>query len=67
MIIWENLFNEEYTFEEIKNKTNDLYDGWVNMAEKYSKISTITLISGYDDRKIREPGTFVPRKTGDFY
>lgn len=37
------------------------YPSWVQLADQAGKISTITVIPGYDDTKIREPGLAVSR------
>lgn len=43
------------------------YSSWVELADKADKISTITVIPGYDDTKIREPGLAVSRFDGRLY
>ena len=39
----------------------ETYQSWVQMADQAGKISTITVIPGYDDTKIRKPGLVVER------
>lgn len=43
------------------------YASWVQLADAAGKISTLTVIPGYDDTKIREPGLAVDRFDGDLY
>ncbi|MBN1507314.1 MAG: hypothetical protein JW955_10735 [Sedimentisphaerales bacterium] len=43
------------------------YQGWVQLADQAGKISTITVIPGYDDTKIRTPGLAVARFEGELY
>jgi hypothetical protein len=45
----------------------DTYPSWVQLADGAGKISTITVIPGYDDTKIRKPGLAVERFDGDSY
>ncbi len=39
----------------------ETYQSWVQLADRAGKISTITVIPGYDDTKIRKPGLAVER------
>jgi len=39
----------------------ETYKSWVQLADQAGKISTITVIPGYDDTKIRTPGLAVER------
>jgi glycoprotein endo-alpha-1,2-mannosidase len=39
----------------------ETYKSWVQLADEAGKISTITVIPGYDDTKIRTPGLAVER------
>ena len=41
--------------------TAETYKSWVQLADDAGKISTITVIPGYDDTKIRTPGLAVQR------
>ncbi len=43
------------------------YAPWVELADQAGAISTITVIPGYDDTKIRTPGLAVERFDGDLY
>ncbi|MBN2269486.1 MAG: hypothetical protein JXN61_02670 [Sedimentisphaerales bacterium] len=43
------------------------YESWVALADRAGKISTLTVIPGYDDTKIRKPGLAVKRYDGDLY
>jgi glycoprotein endo-alpha-1,2-mannosidase len=43
------------------------YPSWVRLADQAGKISTVTVIPGYDDTKIRTPGLAVARFDGDSY
>jgi glycoprotein endo-alpha-1,2-mannosidase len=43
------------------------YGSWVELADGAGKISTVTVIPGYDDTKIRTPGLAVDRFDGDLY
>ena len=43
------------------------YKSWVQIADEAGKISTLTVIPGYDDTKIRTPGLAVGRYNGMLY
>jgi glycoprotein endo-alpha-1,2-mannosidase len=43
------------------------YQSWVQLSDRADKISTITVIPGYDDTKIRKPGFAVERHDGELY
>ena len=43
------------------------YPSWVDLADRADAISTLTVIPGYDDTKIRTPGLVVERFNGDLY
>jgi glycoprotein endo-alpha-1,2-mannosidase len=45
----------------------DSYPQWVGMAKDAGRISTLTIIPGYDDTKIREPGLKIERFNGELY
>jgi hypothetical protein len=47
--------------------TSGTYASWVQLADQAGKISTITVIPGYDDTKIRKPGLAVDRFDGELY
>jgi hypothetical protein len=53
--------------EETAAWAKDIYPKWVETARKAGRISTITVIPGYDDTKIRKPGLRVERHGGDLY
>ncbi len=43
------------------------YAAWVQAADAFRRISTLTVIPGYDDTKIRKPGLRVDRFDGELY
>jgi glycoprotein endo-alpha-1,2-mannosidase len=43
------------------------YASWVELADRAGRISTLTVIPGYDDTKIRKPGLAVDRRGGELY
>ncbi|HID22466.1 MAG TPA: hypothetical protein EYP14_08700, partial [Planctomycetaceae bacterium] len=43
------------------------YRAWIEAAVTLGRISTVTVIPGYDDTKIRRPGLKVPRRDGALY
>jgi len=43
------------------------YRSWVQLADEAGKVSTLTVIPGYDDTKIRKPGLAVGRFGGELY
>jgi hypothetical protein len=43
------------------------YGDWVRLADEARRISTLTVIPGYDDTKIRKPGLAVRRHDGKLY
>jgi len=43
------------------------YGGWVDTADGARRISTLTVIPGYDDTKVRKPGLAVARHDGKLY
>jgi len=46
---------------------NANYGNWVELAERTGRISTLTVVPGYDDRNVREPGFVVERHGGEMY
>jgi glycoprotein endo-alpha-1,2-mannosidase len=52
---------------EARKWATETYKTWVQLADRASKISTITVIPGYDDTKIRKPGLAVERYDGELY
>ncbi len=53
--------------DEVRKWATGTYRSWVQMADRAGKISTITVIPGYDDTKIRKPGLAVGRYDGRLY
>jgi len=53
--------------DEVRAWARAMYPQWVGLAEKARRISTLTVIPGYDDTKIRKPGLAVPRHGGRSY
>jgi glycoprotein endo-alpha-1,2-mannosidase len=51
----------------VETWTSGTYGSWVQLADQAGKISTITVIPGYDDTKIRKPGLAVDRFDGNLY
>ncbi len=55
------------TPEEIAEEAQDRYAAAVEMARRQRRISCLTVIPGYDDTKIREPGVNAERHDGRTY
>ncbi len=55
------------TVDEVRQWAESTYPGWVETADDFGRISTITVIPGYDDTKIRKPGLRVERAEGASY
>ncbi len=55
------------SLEDAQRWAASTYPSWVQLADGADKISTITVIPGYDDTKIRTPGLSVDRLNGDLY
>ena len=53
--------------EAVRKWAVDTYRSWVEVADQAGKISTLTVIPGYDDTKIRKPGLAVERYGGELY
>ncbi len=53
--------------DEAKQWASGRYRSWVQLANGADKICAITVIPGYDDTKIREPGLAVERYGGRLY
>lgn len=53
--------------DEVKQWAQQTYPQWVQTAKQAGRISTITVIPGYDDTKIRTPGLRVERFDGESY
>jgi len=52
---------------EVRKWAPGTYESWVALADRAGKISTLTVIPGYDDTKIRKPGLAVKRYGGQLY
>jgi hypothetical protein len=52
---------------EVRKWAPGTYESWVALADRAGKISTLTVIPGYDDTKIRKPGLAVKRYDGELY
>jgi glycoprotein endo-alpha-1,2-mannosidase len=55
------------TSKQIQTWTKQQYGDWVYMAQNLNSISTLTIIPGYDDTKIRTPGLDTKRLDGQLY
>jgi len=53
--------------EAVRAWARETYPRWVALADGAGRISTLTVIPGYDDTKIRTPGLAVPRHEGRSY
>lgn len=45
----------------------DLYKSMIQVAKSFNKLSAATVIPGYDDRVIRDPGVLIEREVSDTY
>jgi hypothetical protein len=52
---------------EARQWSAETYPAWVQSADAFRRISTLTVIPGYDDTKIRKPGLRVERYDGALY
>jgi len=52
---------------QVASWVKDAYRNWVDAADAFGRISTITVIPGYDDTRIRKPGLCVERMDGASY
>lgn len=52
---------------QVESWAKTAYPSAVETADRFGRISTITVIPGYDDTKIRKPGLRVERFDGDSY
>ncbi len=57
----------DMSLDDLRTWAADTYPSWVRLADEAGKISTITVIPGYDDTKIRTPGLAVERFDGELY
>ncbi|MBM3334104.1 glycoside hydrolase family 99-like domain-containing protein [Candidatus Sumerlaeota bacterium] len=55
------------TVDEVRTWARKSYADAVRMARNRSKIACVTVIPGYDDKKIRKPGLRVERYGGELY
>lgn len=55
------------TLEQVNQWCRRTYPQWAQTAREQGKISTLTVIPGYDDTKIRTPGLKVERFDGKLY
>ncbi len=53
--------------EKVAEWAGKTYPKWIQLAEEANRISTVTIIPGYDDTKIRTPGLKVDRHNGATY
>jgi len=53
--------------EAVRKWAVETYGSWIQVADQAGKISTLTVIPGYDDTKIRKPGLAVERYGGELY
>jgi len=53
--------------DELRVWAGEHYAAAVRMARRRGKVSCVTVIPGYDDRKIRTPGVHAPRRDGETY
>jgi hypothetical protein len=52
---------------DVRKWASGKYQSWVRLADQADKISALTVIPGYDDTKIREPGLAVDRYDTELY
>lgn len=55
------------SLDEVKAWCAETYPRWVKIAREAGRISSLTVIPGYDDTKIRKPGLKVERFDGQSY
>jgi glycoprotein endo-alpha-1,2-mannosidase len=55
------------SLDEVKQWCQETYPTWVKLARDAGRISSLTVIPGYDDTKIRKPGLKVERYEGQSY
>ena len=58
---------KDKNLEQARNWAKKAYPAWIKTAEELGRISTVTVIPGYDDTKEREPGMVIPRRDGELY
>jgi len=52
---------------QIADWAGETYPKWVSTADRLGRVSTVTVMPGYDDTKIRKPGTLAKRLDGRSY
>ena len=52
---------------DVRKWASGKYESWVRLADQAGSISTLTVIPGYDDTKIRKPGLAVERYDSELY
>jgi hypothetical protein len=57
----------EKPLEKAINDLKRLYNNAISLSDSFNRLSAITVIPGYDDTKIRNPGLKVQRLDGDLY
>ena len=65
-----DIFDGCHTYNPVtlsESETNKMYWNASLRSYYYGKIFAATVVPGYDDRIIREPGLYVPREGGAFY
>ena len=55
------------SLEEVRSVSRRRYGRAVRMAERYGKISCLTVIPGFDNSEIQDPSTVVDRRGGELY
>lgn len=55
------------SLDDVRAWAQATYPQWVGAADRQRRISTVTVVPGYDDTKIRKPGLRVDRLNGNFY
>jgi len=53
--------------KQIADWAGQTYPKWVSTADRLGRVSTVTVMPGYDDTKIRKPGTLARRLAGRSY
>ena len=55
------------SLEESRSRAGQLYARLVRLAQQTQRVSAATVIPGYDDTKVRDPGTVAGRRGGELY
>lgn len=67
---YSNVFDGFHTYNPIwisKSSFSDIYSNEAKVVRANEKLWAATVCPGYDDRKIRKPGTYVSREDGAYY